>query len=171
MLVSSIAFICKRIYSAKFVQLCPGALTIRFSFSLGTAGHRRIIRAAVEATRIEVIKCSQCGRLNTPPTFISNPQRMTCDWCHGVSLVHDHEIQTVPAHTYWAVHCQHCYFINALAEAKPDAGGTFKFAAKGTILKVDCPVCYHKYHYERPQVFLWTGPPPAPDFRPHPGFQ
>src|SRR5258707_11591071 len=121
-------------------------------------------------TKIEIVTCPQCGHPNSPPSFLSNSQRMTCDWCHGVSLISPEQIKTAEVHTYWALHCRSCSFITALAKANTDSSGTFRYPADRTVIEVDCPVCYRKQEYERPQVFLWNGPPPAPDFHAHPAF-
>ena len=72
---------------------------------------------------------------------------------------------------YWAVPCNHCGFMVALAVVALDSKGVANLTLKQEPFEVHCPVCYSDGSYLKAQVVLWRGPQPAPDFRPNRALQ
>ena len=73
---------------------------------------------------------------------------------------------------YWAVRCPVCDFPIALDLIQFDSSGIGKTAV-WTLepFPVLCPACRKETVCEKDQVVMWWGPPPSPDFRPHPALQ
>jgi hypothetical protein len=72
---------------------------------------------------------------------------------------------------YWAVPCNHCGFILALALVRLDEQGVANLSIKQEPFEAHCPVCRSDGSYLKAQVVLWRGPQPAPDFLPNRALQ
>src|SRR5262245_14694399 len=73
---------------------------------------------------------------------------------------------------YWAVPCNRCSFVNALAllDFGPKSTAKVPEAVPESFL-VWCPICRGEIEQLKSQVVVWLGPQPARRFHTHPAFR
>ena len=72
---------------------------------------------------------------------------------------------------YWAVRCPVDGFMVALAIIDFDRDGIAHVTWTFEPFLAVCPACGKSQQYGKSEVVMWMGPPPAPEFQPHPAFR
>jgi hypothetical protein len=77
---------------------------------------------------------------------------------------------TMPTASYWAVPCQTCGAMIALALIKVDPKNEAIQPSLIDAFRVRCGLCRNMNTYAPHDLIAWEGPPPTAHFRPHPAF-